>query len=58
MLSKVQGRFTGIDATVVIVDDPADSVDEATIDVSDVTPVVAAPADASQLGIHRWVAPI
>lgn len=36
MLTKVRGRFTGIDATVVIDDDPAGSVVEATIDMASV----------------------
>ena len=36
MLTKVRGRFTGIDATVVIADDPADSTVVATIDMASV----------------------
>lgn len=36
MLTKVRGRFTGVDATVVIATDPADSTVEATIDMASV----------------------
>lgn len=36
MLTKVRGRFTGIDATVVIATDPAESTVEATIDMASV----------------------
>lgn len=36
MLTKVRGRFTGVDATVVIAADPADSTVEATIDMTSV----------------------
>ncbi|MGH8926228.1 MAG: YceI family protein [Acidimicrobiia bacterium] len=36
MLTKVRGRFTGVDATVVIADDPAASTVEATIDMTSV----------------------
>lgn len=36
MLTKVRGRFTGVDATVVIADEPAGSTVEATIDMSSV----------------------
>jgi polyisoprenoid-binding protein YceI len=37
MLTKVRGRFTGVQATVTIGDRPQDSVVEATIDVASVT---------------------
>ncbi len=36
MLTKVRGRFTGIDATVVIAADPAESTVEATIEMASV----------------------
>ncbi len=36
MLTKVRGRFTGIDATVVIAEDPVDSTVEAIIDMASV----------------------
>lgn len=36
MLTKVRGRFTGVDATVVIAADPADSTVEAVIDMASV----------------------
>ncbi len=36
MLTKVRGRFTGVDATVTIADDPEDSVVEALIDMATV----------------------
>lgn len=36
MLTKVRGRFTGVDATVFIATDPADSTVEATIDMTSV----------------------
>lgn len=36
MLTKVRGRFTGVDATVIIANNPADSTVEATIDMKSV----------------------
>jgi polyisoprenoid-binding protein YceI len=36
MLTKVRGRFTGVDATVEVADDPEDSRVEATIDMASV----------------------
>lgn len=36
MLTKVRGRFAGVDATVFIATDPADSTVEATIDMTSV----------------------
>ena len=37
VFTKVRGRFTGVDATVVIADDPTQSTVEATIDMASVT---------------------
>lgn len=37
MLTKVRGRFTGVDAVVTIADDPAESKIEATIDMASVS---------------------
>ncbi len=37
MLTKVRGRFTGVDATVTVADDPAASSVEATIDMASVS---------------------
>ncbi len=37
MLTKVRGRFTGVDGTVTVADDPAATVVEATIDMASVS---------------------